>query len=302
MANIKGRFLAPDADILPPSDDRIFKVLLTHNDANRVLMDIISAVIEQKVTSVQIRNVELPKPDTEEKGQRFDVNCTIENGDQVEVEMHSTPIHETGQENRNFRNKCTYFLTDLHSSQKSRGVDYFKLVRTYQVTFTSHPVFASHPDFISRFLLRDKYGRVFTDQINQIIIELSKLNEIIKKPIEELTEFEKWLLFLRFAPDPVQRGKINDIIKEKEEIGMASAILQEISRDEKERALFRSRKKYEMDMFSNEMTLQRIGEMRSDEKWKDIIADKDAKLADKDAVIADKDAVIARLRAELEKR
>ena len=32
---------------------------------------------------------------------------------------------------------------------------------------------------------------------------------------------------------------------------MASEILQEISRDEDERALFLSRKKYEMDMFSN---------------------------------------------------
>jgi len=100
----------------------------------------------------------------------------------------------------------------------------------------------------------------------------------------------------------MQRNKINDIIKEKEEIGMAAAILQEISRDEKERALFRSRKKYEMDMFSNEMTLQRIGEMRSDEKWKDIVADKDAKLADKDAEIANQKAEIERLRAALEKQ
>jgi len=90
---------------------------------------------------------------------------------------------------------------------------------------------------------------------------------------------------------------------------MASAILQEISRDENERALFRSRKKYEMDMFTNMNTADRKGEMRSDEKWKAVVADKDAKLADKDAKLADKDAKladkdaeIARLRAELEKR
>ena len=100
----------------------------------------------------------------------------------------------------------------------------------------------------------------------------------------------------------MQRNKINDIIKEKEEIGMAAAILQEISQDEREKALLRSRKMYEMDMFSNEMTLQRIGEMRSDEKWKDIVADKDAKLADKDAEIANQKAEIERLRAALEKQ
>ena len=265
-------------------------MLLTHNDANRVLIDIISAVIEQKVTSVQIRNVELPKPDTEEKGQRFDVNCSIENGDQVNVEMHSTPIYETGEENREFKNKCAYFLADLHSSQKSRGVDYSKLVRTYQVTFTSFPVFGSHPDFVSRFSLRDAEGRVFTDQINQIIIELSKLNEIIKKPVERLTSFEKWLLFLRFAPDSMQRNKINDIINEREEIGMASAILQEISRDENERALYHSRKKYEMDTYHNMSVLQRM---------KDMVADREAELADRDAKLADKDAKLADQKAEI---
>jgi len=299
MAKLKGQLIAPDADLLPPSNDRIFKVLLTHNDAKHVLMDIISAVIEHKVTDVQIRNVELPKPDMEEKGQRFDVNCTIENDDQVEVEMHSTPIYESGTERKNFINKCTYFLTDLHSSQKSRGMDYHKLVRTYQVTFTSHPVFSGHPDFVSRFTLRDGEGRVFTDQINQIIIELSKLNDLLKKPVEQLTTFEKWLLFFRFAPDTMQREKINDIIKEREEIGMASAILQEISKDEKERAILRSQKKYEMDMYSNRKTAERIGEMRSDKRWQVVVTEKDAVIADKDAVIADKDAEIASNKAEI---
>jgi len=308
MADLSRQLLAEDADILPPSDDRIFKVLLTHPDAKQILMDIISTVIEQKVTDVQIRNVELPISDIDEKEERFDVNCTIENGDQVEVEMHSTPICESGKIRKSFINKCVYFLTDLHSSQKSRGVKYHKLVRTYQITFASHPVFKGHQSFVSRFLLRDEEGRVFTDQINQIIIELSKLNDIIKKPVEQLTEFEKWLLFLRFAPDTVQRNKINDIIREKEEIGMAAAILQEISQDEKERAHFRSRKKAEMDRIHNMLTSEEIGELRSDKKWQVIVAEKDARLVEKDMLItnkdtelADKDAEIARLQAELEK-
>ncbi|MCL2804857.1 MAG: Rpn family recombination-promoting nuclease/putative transposase, partial [Treponema sp.] len=96
------QLLAEDAIILPPSDDRIFKVLLTHPDAKQVLMDIISAVIRKKVTNATIRNVELPVSNIDEKEQRFDVNCTIENGDQIDVEMHSTPVYETGMERKNF--------------------------------------------------------------------------------------------------------------------------------------------------------------------------------------------------------
>jgi len=88
--------LPMDADILPPSDDRIFKVLLTHPDAKQVLIDVVSAAIERTVVDVQVRNIELPVLDVDEKAQRFDVNCTIDNGDQVDVEMHSCPQEEIG--------------------------------------------------------------------------------------------------------------------------------------------------------------------------------------------------------------
>jgi hypothetical protein len=35
--------IPPGADILPPSDDRIFKTVLTHTSAGRVLIDVVSA-------------------------------------------------------------------------------------------------------------------------------------------------------------------------------------------------------------------------------------------------------------------
>ena len=37
--------LPMDADILPPSDDRVFKLILTHPEAKQALMNLISSVI-----------------------------------------------------------------------------------------------------------------------------------------------------------------------------------------------------------------------------------------------------------------
>jgi len=213
MADLSRQLFAENADILSPSDDRIFKVLLTHPDAKRVLMDIISTVIEQKVQDVQIRGIELPVSDIEEKEQRFDVNCTIENGDQIDVEMHCEKRVEVGTKFTNFINKYTYYLTDLHSSQKSKSVKYKDLKRTYQITFSKYSVFPKHQDFASWFTLRTKDGFLLTDQINMIIIELDKLESLLNKPVEELTPYEKWSLFLNFASDPLHRNKINDNMK-----------------------------------------------------------------------------------------
>jgi len=309
MANYERQLFAEDADILPPSDDRIFKVLLTHPDAKQVLMDIISTVIEQKVTEVQIRNNELPVSDTEEKEERFDVNCTIENGDQVDVEMHCEQGVEIGTKFTNFINKYTYYMTDLHSTQKSKGVKYRDLKRTYQITFSTHSVFTERHDYLSWFVLRTKDGHQLTDQINMIIIELDKLERALWKPVEELTSQEKWSLFLQFAQDPVHRSKINAIIKDKEEIGMAATILQEVSRDEHERARLRSRRMYQTDRISDLLTAKEKGEIegemrgeaRANEKWQVVVAENQAKLIEKDAELADHKAEIARLQAKLGK-
>ena len=254
--------LPMNADILPPSDDRIFKTLLTHPDAKQVLIDVVSTVIERKITDVQVRNIEMPVMDTEEKSERFDVNCTVDSGDQVDVEMHSCRQDEVGSGNFSFIKKYVYFLSDLHSSQKSKGVRYRDLARTYQVTFSMYTVLPSLPDYVNWFSLRTHKGIQLTDQMNMVIIELSKLNDILKKPVEDLTSFEKWSLFFGYAQEPLHRNLINDIIREKEEIGMAAALLQEISQDEHERAHLRSRKMYEMDRVNDILTAEDRGEIR----------------------------------------
>jgi predicted transposase/invertase (TIGR01784 family) len=300
MNNIEKCLFPLDADILPPADDRIFKVLLTHPDAKQVLIDIISTVIEQKVVDAQIRNIELPVMDIDEKNERFDVNCTIDTGDQVDVEMHSSKIVEVGDNRKNFINKYVYYLTDLHSSQKSRGLMYHKLVRTYQVTFCTNPVFPKLPGFVTRFSLRTNDGFQLSDQINLVIVELDKLSAITCKPVNEMTSFEKWSVFLKYAQEPLRREMINSIIKEKEEIGMAATLLQEISKDERERAIQRSRRMYETDMTSNRLTSELIGELRANEKWEAIVAGKDKELANNKAVLADKDAELVDKNAEIE--
>jgi len=267
-----------DADILPPGNDRIFKVLLTHPNAKEVLIDVISAVIERKVVDVQIRNNEVPAMDVDEKNERFDVNCTIDTGegsrfDQVNVEMHCYKQNEIGSDNTNFINKYVYFLTDLHSSQKSVNLKYRDLVKTYQITFCMYDIFPLRQEYVHSFSLRCEDGMQLTDRINMIIIELDKIREMLKKPVKKLSSFEKWSLFFRFAQDPMQRVKINDIIREKEEINMAAALLQEISQDERERARLRSRKMYEMDMTSDLLTAEAKGELRERDKWQGVVAD-----------------------------
>ncbi|MCL2277491.1 MAG: Rpn family recombination-promoting nuclease/putative transposase, partial [Treponema sp.] len=167
------------------------------------------------------------------------------------VEMHCNRQDEVESTHTNFINKYVYFLTDLHSSQVSKGKIYRKLVKTYQITFCMYNVLPRLPDYKNWFTLRTSNGARLTDQINIIIIELCKISDIMKKPVEKQTSLEKWSLFFRYASERSHRKMINEIIVNKEEIGMAATLLREISQDEHERARAMSRKKYEMDMYSD---------------------------------------------------
>ena len=204
-----------DMDILPAYDDYIFKSLMSRPEAKLALMDLISAAIGRKVTSVEIRGNELPVTDVEEKNERLDLNCVIDGSDQVDVEMQASSRQEIGANHTNFINKMVYYLTDLHSSQSSKGLKYSELVRTYQIVFSMHTVFPKYQDYMSLINMRRLDGELITDQINMVIIELSKLGSVLKKPAAEITPLEMWSVCFLSSKNP-QKKRQNSLFSSRE--------------------------------------------------------------------------------------
>ena len=249
--------LPDDADILPPSDDRIFKLILASPDGKPALIDLVSALLGKSVVNVVVRNSEIPPEDTQEKAERLDLNCGIDDGSQIDLEMQASRIEEEDDRSdngfQNLKGKGIYYLCDLHSSQPSKGLKrYDKLARTYQVTFCSYTVFPERTNFLNTFSLRhDKDNRLLSDALHVIYVELSKLKEILKKPVADMTDLEKWAVFFRYADSRRYRDTVNEVIKSKEAMQMAGSLLMSVSQDERERAVFRSRRMYQTDMQSN---------------------------------------------------
>jgi predicted transposase/invertase (TIGR01784 family) len=250
-----------DAEILPPCDDRVFKLILTSPEAKPALMDLISSSIGRRVVDVQIRNNELPLGDTEEKAERLDVNCVIDGGEQIDLEMQASRIKEDlSKEHENLKGKSVYYLCDLHSSQSSKGKAYDELVKSYQVTFCAYTVFPKRKTFVNSYSMRhDLDNELLSDAIHVVFVELSKLDEILKKPVAEMTDMEKWGIFFQYAGNPKCRDAVNEVIESKEALTVASSLLMGISQNEKERAIFRSRRMYQTDLESNLRVAERTG-------------------------------------------
>lgn len=100
--------LPMEADILPPSDDRVFKLILTDPGAKPGLMKLISAVIGRNVVDVTLYPNEPPPGSTEEKAERLDINCKIGDGSQVNLEMQASRLQEAADgQHKNL--KCLLF-------------------------------------------------------------------------------------------------------------------------------------------------------------------------------------------------
>ena len=254
--------LPMDIDILPPTDDRIFKAILTSPEAKPFLMKLIAGLIGRRVIDVTVHNNEIPVIDTQEKGERFDVNAKIDDGSQVNLEMQASRMEEDrGGEHKNLKGKSVYYLCDLHSSQPAKGQQrYDKLVRTYQVTFCSYTVFHHRKEYVNSFSMRhDETGELLSDAIQTVIVELSKLEDVLKKPVETMMDLEKFSVFFEYADNPIYRETVNKVIDSEEVLQVATNLLMSISQDERERAIYRSRRKFQMDHASDIATAEDRG-------------------------------------------
>jgi len=270
-------FVVPD--LLPPSEDGVFRTLLTHPEAKPILRDVVESFLHFPVTKVEVRNVEQPISDIKEKRERFDVNCLIDDGSQADVEMQSDAMKGDSQrsDHKIIKSRAVFNLCDLHSGQAGRGVRFDKMLRSFQMTFCGYTVFPERKNFMSRFSFRDENGAELSDAVGIIFVELTKLNDVIAKPVETMTREEQWSAFFAFGGEQKHRELITRLMAVKEEIKMAVELLQTISKDENERARFRSRRMFQMDMDHNLIAARDEG--RDEEKLaiaRSLLADGDA--------------------------
>jgi predicted transposase/invertase (TIGR01784 family) len=253
--------LPKDIELLPAYDDRVFKLLMTSPHSTPTLLYVSSSIIKRPVSTVLVRNNELPSTDTEEKAERLDVNCKIDDDTQADIEMQYRHMKEdSGGNYSNLKARSLFYLCDLHSTQSSKGKSFDSLPKTYQVMFCRYTVFPEREEFVNQFSMRhDLDNELLHDGIRSVFVEFSKLKDVLKKPVEEMTDMERVSVFLRYAASPKHREIVNRVIESREGLSVAGELLMSISKDERERAIFRSRRMYQADKESDMIVAKRAG-------------------------------------------
>ena len=129
-------------------------------------------------------------------------------------------------------------------------------------------------EFIHNFEYYDPVHKISLNGRSWIItLELSKLEEVVEKPVLEMSVQEQWAVFFRYLTDKERRCTINEIVECEEGIAMASEVLMTISKDEIEQARLLSEEKYELDTRSWLIYAERKGKQEGKREGEQKIID-----------------------------
>jgi len=244
-------------DIINPCWDNVFKATFTKDspESRGALAYLLSAIIRRSLSVLTIVANEPPVESVNERQIRYDINCKFDNGELCNIEMTLNP--DTYEPVR-----LEYYSSKLFVSQDIRGKDksYSDLKHSYQIALLVNAPIYDDNVFVHNFKYYDEENGISLNGRSHIItIELSKLEQIALKSVEEMTALERWAVFFRYTPDKEKRELINEIIKAEEGIAMGAQVLLNISKDEKERARLTSEYKFAVDLQSKTVDARREG-------------------------------------------
>ncbi len=232
-------------ELLPLTDDYVFKRVFTKDGQEDMLKDLLSAILNIEIKKIEIKNPEMTKQSKEAKREILDIRATINDNSLIDIEMQV-------RDYKNIDKRSIAYLTKLYSEQLQTGDDYNKPKKTISINILNFNFFRRNTyHSIGRLkfenIEKEKYVEVgeseedvyVTKDLEVHYIELPKF--VMKNPGVK-TKLEQWLWLICGKEEKAEMAK-----KENKEVEKASKVLETMSMSYEERWLYDARKFREWD-------------------------------------------------------
>ncbi len=220
-----------------PTTDFAFKKIFGSPESTDILLSFLNAVLgfesPYRIQSVVIQDPYIPPVIKGMKDSFVDVRATDELGKQYIIEMQVCPV-------LSFEQRVLYNACKKYAGQIKKGDDYRLLNDVIALTVTDFLMF-DHVETVSKFKLRDQDGRVYSDDLELIFVELPKFK---KSEAELVNLFDKWCYFLRHAQNC---DHVPEILAREAAIDHAFSIANRAQLSEKEQKMQERREMYIQD-------------------------------------------------------
>ena len=221
--------------LLDPKIDYVFKRIFGYTGNEEITKGLISSIIGREISSIELdNNTILEKDLLEEKVGILDIRAKIENKINCNIEMQIV-------DRKNIEKRILYYWSKLYNMNLKAGKDYENLEKVIVILITDYEIesLKEIKKYETKWNIREEeYQKVILTEVMEFyIIELPKYEKYKEKTENE--KLNKWIKFIK-EPGGMEMGEDKAIQKAKE-------VLEEISKDKRERYLAELREKYILD-------------------------------------------------------
>ncbi len=220
-------------ELLPLTDDYIFKRVFAYKGNESVLKDFLEALLKIEIKGIKITNPEIIPYEKGEKRGLLDIKAEINDGTMIDVELQM-------KNEKNTEERATEYMGKMISEQLQVGDSYQKLKKSIVIFITNYN-FLNRNSYHSvgrmKFdkTLKDEYvdmGFKIEDEIASKYIEVHyiELPKFKKRELSKFTKLDQWMCIFTQNKEGIMLAE-----KENKEIEKAINTLDFLSKDPKER-------------------------------------------------------------------
>ena len=220
-------------ELLPLTDDYIFKRVFAYKGNESVLKDFLEALLKIEIKRIKITNPEIIPYEKGEKRGLLDIKAEINDGTMLDVEMQM-------KNERNTDERTTEYMGKMISEQLQVGEDYQNLKKSIVIFITNYNFLkrnSYHSIGRMKFdkTIEDEYVNLGYDKEDEVAskyieVHYIELPKFKKKELSKFTKLDQWMCIFTQNREGIMLAE-----KENKEIKRAINTLDFLSKDPKER-------------------------------------------------------------------
>ena len=220
-------------ELLPLTDDYIFKRVFAYKGNESVLKDFLEALLKIEIKRIKITNPEIIPYEKGEKRGLLDIKAEINDGTMLDVEMQM-------KNERNTEERATEYMGKMISEQLQVGEDYQNLKKSIVIFITNYNFLkrnSYHSVGRMKFdkTIEDEYVNMGYDEEDEVAskyieVHYIELPKFKKKELSKFTKLDQWMCIFTQNKEGIMLAE-----KENKEIKRAINTLDFLSKDPKER-------------------------------------------------------------------
>jgi len=216
--------IAPIPDLLPPTNDVVFKHVFGDERNKCVTAKLLSAIMDAEIgeSDITFGDPHLNREFIDDKLGILDMFVRLKNGEKVAVEMLTGNFS-------NIHKRVEYYISKMMAAQLGDGSEYPNLTPVVFILIATESVLKNTDKYHSEFAMMEKTERYVLHDLRTLhIIELSKL------PPNSHGRLVSWLKFILAK----RKEDLVSLIKENPELKYACDALVEVNMTAEVRALY----------------------------------------------------------------